>query len=572
MALTKATYSMIKGSPANVVDFGSGTELGALLQAAIDAGETNIQIPDATNWTWTTPVVIPELWRGRIVSFQSKSTAHSIIAQTGNNYPCIDAQGALFVEIDGLNVTASGLNSPACFIVFARMPSGASSSNHRMVNNLIEGQFYYCGIYNVGGEELFFENNYFATYGCANSIEFRTASIVHTLNEDSYFSGIITKAARTNGTSTSAIKHIGDVVKNFNVGGSSIYVGPNVNDVCFDLTYGYTSPNSYFLSLGGYFDGINLGVDRVETEKTSPIVYAPTISDSGLINIYRGAFRRSGSTDPTKPIIFIEGGTTSNVVNINISGSVTWTSSFGGQVEDIYVLKSNRKSMCDISLLNGGVINTFSNSVLEFAALQNSSIVTGQASNVTIGTEFGGCKYWFFSDENPTSPSHLVTGGAKILDGTEFDGQTTTFNAKFGSYSARTSIADSTSLSIHDYFLNPNGVIGSITTNGSTTAYLTSSDYRLKENIKPMASSIALIQQLNPVSYTWKADGSHGEGFIAHELQSVFPNAAVGEKDAVDTKGNPIYQGVDVSFIVPALVKAFQEMKEDFDAYKSLHP
>lgn len=103
--------------------------------------------------------------------------------------------------------------------------------------------------------------------------------------------------------------------------------------------------------------------------------------------------------------------------------------------------------------------------------------------------------------------------------------------------------------------------IGSITQNGTTgVSYNTSSDYRLKENVAPMQNALDTVAQLNPVTYTWKADGSAGQGFIAHELQAVVPDCVTGEKDAVDETGNPQYQGVDTSFLVATLCKAIQEL------------
>jgi hypothetical protein len=102
--------------------------------------------------------------------------------------------------------------------------------------------------------------------------------------------------------------------------------------------------------------------------------------------------------------------------------------------------------------------------------------------------------------------------------------------------------------------------VGTISTNGSSTTYATSSDYRLKENVQPMQNALDTVAQLNPVTYTWKADGSAGQGFIAHELQAVVPDCVSGEKDAVDAEGNPQYQGVDTSFLVATLVKAVQEL------------
>lgn len=115
---------------------------------------------------------------------------------------------------------------------------------------------------------------------------------------------------------------------------------------------------------------------------------------------------------------------------------------------------------------------------------------------------------------------------------------------------------------------NYNGTgIGSITQNGTTaTAYNTSSDYRLKENIAPMTGALATVSQLKPVTYKWKADGSSGQGFIAHELQAVVPDCVTGEKDSVDADGNPIYQGIDTSFLVATLTKAIQELNAKVDA------
>lgn len=103
--------------------------------------------------------------------------------------------------------------------------------------------------------------------------------------------------------------------------------------------------------------------------------------------------------------------------------------------------------------------------------------------------------------------------------------------------------------------------VGAITSNGSSTTYSTTSDYRLKENVQPMTDALAKVAQLNPVTYTWKSDGSDGQGFIAHELQAVVPDCVTGEKDAVDAEGKPIYQGVDTSFLVATLTAAIQEQQ-----------
>jgi hypothetical protein len=103
--------------------------------------------------------------------------------------------------------------------------------------------------------------------------------------------------------------------------------------------------------------------------------------------------------------------------------------------------------------------------------------------------------------------------------------------------------------------------VGYITYTNTTVSYVSLSDYRLKENIAPMTGALNKISALKPVTYNWKADGSDGQGFIAHELQEVVPDCVTGEKDAVDAKGNPVYQGIDTSFLVATLTAAIQEQQ-----------
>jgi hypothetical protein len=76
-----------------------------------------------------------------------------------------------------------------------------------------------------------------------------------------------------------------------------------------------------------------------------------------------------------------------------------------------------------------------------------------------------------------------------------------------------------------------------------------------------MTNALSVVSQLKPCTYTWKLDNSAGQGFIAHELAEVCPEAVVGEKDALDSDGNPKYQGIDTSFLVATLTAAIQEQQ-----------
>jgi hypothetical protein len=120
------------------------------------------------------------------------------------------------------------------------------------------------------------------------------------------------------------------------------------------------------------------------------------------------------------------------------------------------------------------------------------------------------------------------------------------------------------------YFLNPNGTVGTIATSGSSTSYNTSSDYRLKENVSPVTDGITRLQQLKPSRFNFIADpGKTVDGFIAHEVQAVVPEAITGEKDAVDDDGNPQYQGIDQSKLVPLLTAALQEAIGEIESLKA---
>jgi hypothetical protein len=116
------------------------------------------------------------------------------------------------------------------------------------------------------------------------------------------------------------------------------------------------------------------------------------------------------------------------------------------------------------------------------------------------------------------------------------------------------------------YFQYQDTTVGRISITTNSTAYVTSSDYRLKENVAPMTNALAKVAQLKPCTYKWKADGSDGEGFIAHELAEVCPQAVSGKKDAVNEDGSIKPQGIDTSFLAATLAAAIQELKGINDA------
>jgi hypothetical protein len=119
-------------------------------------------------------------------------------------------------------------------------------------------------------------------------------------------------------------------------------------------------------------------------------------------------------------------------------------------------------------------------------------------------------------------------------------------------------------------FFNPNGQVGSISTNGSATDFTTSSDYRLKENEVLISDGLTRLNQLKPYRFNFKSDADKTvDGFFAHEVSGIVPEAIHGEKDAVDDDGNAKMQGIDQSKLVPLLVSAIQELSAKVEALEN---
>jgi len=120
-----------------------------------------------------------------------------------------------------------------------------------------------------------------------------------------------------------------------------------------------------------------------------------------------------------------------------------------------------------------------------------------------------------------------------------------------------TSAGSATTQNYQVRFYNGNGLVGAITTDGSATAYLTSSDQRLKENIADADDSGELIDAIQVRKFDWKADGEHQRyGMVAQELDPVAPEAVSGDADSEDM------MGVDYSKLVPMLIKEIQSLRQ----------
>ena len=104
---------------------------------------------------------------------------------------------------------------------------------------------------------------------------------------------------------------------------------------------------------------------------------------------------------------------------------------------------------------------------------------------------------------------------------------------------------------------------GRITINNSACSFTSASDYRLKENIETLPNGLDRLKQLKPVKFKWKEHDYTSEGFIAHEVQEIYPDAVVGAKD------DAVMQSMDYGKITPLLVKAIQEQQTIIDDLKA---
>lgn len=113
--------------------------------------------------------------------------------------------------------------------------------------------------------------------------------------------------------------------------------------------------------------------------------------------------------------------------------------------------------------------------------------------------------------------------------------------------------------------------VGGISVSASATSFNTSSDYRLKENFEPLTGALSRLQNLSVYRFNWKNDpaGAKVDGFIAHEVTPVVPEAIHGAKDAVYEDGSIKAQGIDQSKLVPLLTAALQEAIAEINSLKS---
>lgn len=113
--------------------------------------------------------------------------------------------------------------------------------------------------------------------------------------------------------------------------------------------------------------------------------------------------------------------------------------------------------------------------------------------------------------------------------------------------------------------------MGAIVINNNSVALANVSDYRVKTDIAPLGSVLSRVSRLNPVRFNWLSspDAPLQLGFVAHEVQEVFPDFVNGQRDGLDEDGRPQYQALDQMQLLPWMVRAVQELIDTCESMKT---
>jgi hypothetical protein len=198
----------------------------------------------------------------------------------------------------------------------------------------------------------------------------------------------------------------------------------------------------------------------------------------------------------------------------------------------------------------------------------------GPYSSSNLAINFGNALFFY---SGTTQLAFLSTNNAWFNKRTVVQGGTT----QTASTPNIQSIAQGSGNGVTQYHVNfcnsGQTVHGRITSNNFSTTYATTSDYRVKEDVREMEGATERLLQLNPVNFKWKGSELRTDGFLAHEVDAIVPDAVVGVKDATEevtddegvTTTVDSLQALDQAKLVPLLIKTIQELEARITALEN---
>ncbi len=387
-----------------------------------------------------------------------------------------------------------------------------------------------------------------------------TAYINHTGSSNLHFrmgSGFTTRMTLTNagnlGVGTSSPSEKLEVAGNIKVGSGGIVNSDTFNNRANSANIIYRSSSTTIVGNNAnalvVADAGNIGIGTTSPQGNLHVEGAAGASGGGIIYVTDAD---NGST-ASDALHISKSGDTAFVYNRESSGDLQLGA---GNTAGHVVIKSSG---------NVGIGTSSPSALLHLQSTGDTIARVTSADGNTALLDLGdvsdpdGGRIFYDSGSNlgftttSTERMRIDSSGRLMIGTTSPDGMLRIDNAGQTTQSLIT-LKDSGGTGTHSQiqFNNTNGLVGQITTAGSATTYATSSDARLKD-VTGTARGLAVINELNPVAYNWKADGKADEGLIAQEVKELVPNAVVGSEA-------DMYQ-MDYSKLVVHLVAGMQEQQ-----------
>jgi len=529
MALTKVHNRMHSGAVVNVLDYGAigdgSTDDTTAFQNAIDAVTSQggsdvggtVFVPKGIYKTTSTLLMKHGVEMvGENFHSPGSRTAASLIVGHHNGVSVISFKGAQGCALRDIGINIGSGFEPKTHLLFGRDTS-ASAGLHEIKRVFTQGVASVAAVYSIASEQNSFEDCIFDLTETATGkigLFISQADDIYTVDSLVASSNVLMSFRNVD------IKNRIDASDSY---GIYIRTGGSTGAITFVDCYGHQAGGAYVAINNGQTDGVpSLGGICFYNQ-------CGEILDLGSSNSPVNGYYFFGN-QPMRGLI-INGGRMAQLSGVSPK-TINSTVNFEDCIVD---LPQNKDGTSSNGSLISSTFQTLTRSIVNHETLDLAKDTTMTADLTMVGA----FNVLSFSDTG-ASTGKTIASGSNSLE----------------------SSSDSASTSTHQEFYNPNGKVGSITTSASATAYATSSDYRLKENVASLSSAMTRLGQLNPSRFNFISEPNQTvDGFIAHEVSDVVPEAVVGDKDAVDENGNIIPQGIDQSKLVPLIVAALQELE-----------